>query len=112
METKANIDLSNILANIDYIVESYDDGADFYRIYKSGWIEQGGRAVVTNKSKILTLKKPYKTNKYYVYINATWSSEATGHNEGINIVSESQVKLSNDFDGECVCFWEAKGQGA
>lgn len=39
---KADTDLNNVDANIDYVVESFKEGEDWYRIYKSGWIEQGG----------------------------------------------------------------------
>ena len=43
---KADTDLSNVLSNIDYVVESQFPTADnnytWYRKYKSGWVEQGG----------------------------------------------------------------------
>ena len=43
---KANIDLSNTPANVDYVIESQeptaDNGYTWYRKYKSGWVEQGG----------------------------------------------------------------------
>lgn len=43
---KANIDLSNTPANVDYVVESQEptsaNGYTWYRKYKSGWVEQGG----------------------------------------------------------------------
>ena len=26
---------------VDYVVESYNDGTNWYRVYKSGWVEQG-----------------------------------------------------------------------
>ncbi len=42
LTNKANIDLSNTPSNIDYVVESYRNGTEWYRIYKSGWVEQGG----------------------------------------------------------------------
>ena len=44
LNLKATTDLSNVDANIDYVVESYQNGTNWYRVYKSGWIEQGGRA--------------------------------------------------------------------
>lgn len=47
---KANIDLSNTPANVDYVIESQEptsaNGYTWYRKYKSGWVEQGGRALV------------------------------------------------------------------
>lgn len=44
--SKADVDLGNIPANYDYVVESQlptaDNGYTWYRKYKSGWVEQGG----------------------------------------------------------------------
>ena len=42
---KADIDLGNISQNIDYVVEwksPTSSDPSWYRLYKSGWIEQGG----------------------------------------------------------------------
>lgn len=47
----AKTDLSNVSSNIDYIVESQEateeNGYTWYRLYKSGWVEQGGRNIGT-----------------------------------------------------------------
>lgn len=47
---KADADLGNIPANYDYVVESQlptdANGYTWYRKYKSGWVEQGGRCTV------------------------------------------------------------------
>ncbi|MDR2342781.1 MAG: phage tail protein [Campylobacteraceae bacterium] len=40
LNNKANIDLSNVSNNIDYVVETYKNATSWYRKYKSGWIEQ------------------------------------------------------------------------
>ena len=44
---KADVDLGNIPTNYDYVVESQeptaDNGYTWYRKYKSGWVEQGGK---------------------------------------------------------------------
>ena len=42
--SKADTDLSNVSSNIDYVVESYTDAetGQWYRLWKSGWLEQGG----------------------------------------------------------------------
>lgn len=46
---KADTDLSNVSSNIDYVVESQEpteaNGYTWYRLYKSGWVEQGGQFV-------------------------------------------------------------------
>ena len=45
---KANVALDNIPSNIDYVVESYENGVNWYRKYKSGWCEQG--SIYTNSN--------------------------------------------------------------
>ncbi len=55
----------------DYVVESYNDGnGNWYRKFKSGWVEQGGVLPVLSKveSKVVALLKPFATNKYTVLI--------------------------------------------
>lgn len=63
------------LANVNaasrgYVVESYHNGTDWYRIYSDGWIEQGGRfynnADVVNTISFL---KPFKNTDYSLLIN-------------------------------------------
>ena len=50
--SKADVDLGNIPANYDYVVESQlptaDNGYTWYRKYKSGWVEQGGRVTIAS----------------------------------------------------------------
>ena len=68
---KANIDLSNTPANVDYVVESQEptsaNGYIWYRKYKSGWVEQGGRCTVpatnglSSSSVTVTLPVPIAT---------------------------------------------------
>ena len=53
----------------DYVVESYSDGnGNWYRKYKSGWLEQGGVLPFLSKveNKVVSLLKPFATNKYTV----------------------------------------------
>lgn len=65
LNLKANSDLSNVSANIDYVVERYNEGTNWYRVYKSGWIEQGG--VLKNRTegvKTFNLLKPFANTNY------------------------------------------------
>lgn len=51
----------------DYVVESYSNGTEWYRLYKSGWLEQGGE-VYHNVKEIHTvnLLVPYRDTYYNV----------------------------------------------
>lgn len=65
LNIKANTSLSNVASNIDYVVERYNDGTNWYRVYKSGWIEQGG--ILRNRTeevKTFNLLKPFADTNY------------------------------------------------
>lgn len=67
MSNKANIDFSNVASNIDYVVESYSNGTNWYKIYKSGWIEQGGRMGSSTTS--VAFLKPFADTNYNLQIS-------------------------------------------
>ena len=37
-------------ADVDYVIETYTNGTDWYRTYKSGWCEQGGQTNIASGS--------------------------------------------------------------
>ena len=57
------------LTNVDYVVESQlpsaQNGYSWYRKYKSGWIEQGGRVTTSSTWNGGVLLPKAFTNKYY-----------------------------------------------
>lgn len=65
---RANTDLSNVASNIDYVVESYTNGSDWYRVYKSGWIEQGMIITATNQGATKNWLKSFKDTNYSIAI--------------------------------------------
>ena len=66
---KADIDLGNIPANYDYVIESQlptaDNGYTWYRKYKSGWVEQGGTHNRASSGKV-TLHVPMASTPYWI----------------------------------------------
>lgn len=72
LNDKADTDLSNVLANIDYVVESKLPTAQdltWYRVWKSGWVEQGGRYTLINQGdpgETITLPKEMADTNYIV----------------------------------------------
>ena len=80
----ANVDLSNLSAtgenhfvqlqsgvaqaDVDYVIESYQNGTSWYRVYKSGWCEQGGLVVniTPNQWTFVALLKEYADTNYTV----------------------------------------------
>lgn len=116
--TKANTDLSNVSANIDYVVESYDDGnGNWYRIYKSGWLEQGG---VSNTGQTVNFLKPFANTNYSIVGNEKLSTTTnpwanTGFKAMSCTTSSFYCYLSNTNSQNnlsTTVSWYACGQGA
>ena len=114
---KANADLSNCPPNYDYVVEHYNDGAgNWYRKYKSGWLEQGG-TYTTDSDKVgtITYLKPFSAvpsllvNVSKLTDGATWSGNANWDYlvPYYQTATSFTIKISI-WGGR----WEAKGQGA
>ena len=71
---KANTDLSNIPMGYDYVIESKfptTDDTSWYRLYKSGWLEQGnvspaktGDSSGFTLNTTITFPKPFADNNY------------------------------------------------
>ena len=61
---KADRDLENITANVSFVVETWRDGANWYRLYNDGWCEQGGSSTGNGNSGItVSLLKTYSDAK-------------------------------------------------
>ena len=114
---KANADLSNCPPNYDYVVEHYNDEAgNWYRKYKSGWLEQGG-TYTTDSDKVgtITYLKPFSAvpsllvNVSKLTEGATWSGNANWDYlvPYYQTATSFTIKISI-WGGR----WEAKGQGA
>ena len=109
---KANTDLSNVLENIDYVVESVvkPDGS-WCRKYKSHWLEQGGFVnIPASGAGTVTFLKPFADTNYNV--SAAW--KLSNHAESVCITAMSKTEISFDCTNGSVsdtAFWEAKGMG-
>lgn len=72
INNKADLDLSNVSGNIDFIIDSQKPTAEnnyaWYNKYKSGWVEQGGEY---QGSALMTITLPIqmKNDKYYLNAN-------------------------------------------
>ena len=125
----ANTDLSNLSAagenhfvqlqigisqaDVDYVVESYVNGASWYRVYKSGWCEQGGTATVqTNTepaaSNTITLLKPYLDTNYTVIIGGRYARYTTTAEPGARPVDGSSFAILTGGDATDF-YWSACG---
>lgn len=55
----------------DFVVDSYDDGTEWYKVYKSGWIEQGG---VSNTGETVNFLKSFANTDYSITGNEKLST--------------------------------------
>ena len=115
--SKADTSLSNVLANIDYVVESQvnSDGS-WYRKYKSGWLEQGGLAK-SNEDVTVTLLKPFADTNYSVQCTnrRLSTSDGWGWIFVLNMTATSFMARACYAGGDITninAMWEAKGMGA
>lgn len=111
---KANTDLSNVLANIDYVVESKvptESDPSWYRKYKSGWLEQGGLVASTSGATgtVQTLLKPFANANYTLTATARGTFDRT-----FLITSKTATTFSCAYSSSAVGAydWRAEGLGA
>ena len=105
--SKANTDLSNVLATIDYVVESKFPTADdptWYRKYKSGWLEQGG--IVPATAENITFLKPFANTNYTVVGNVCLTYRRVGEGDG-----SGSVLFFPEATSFCYVTWAARNFG-
>lgn len=91
LNAKADIDLGNLPANFDYVVESQvptaDNGYTWFRKYKSGWVEQGGITTFAkhnaNTSKENTVSLPVEMADTQYYVSAPTFITDAGNSQGL-----------------------------
>jgi hypothetical protein len=100
--------------NVDYVVESYNDGTNWYRVYKSGWVEQGGK--VTSQSALLSvsLLKPYANTLYSVIasVGSTTGNLSQTPAEAWPLTASAIQIAQYGGSATYTLYWEAKGKGA
>ena len=88
-----NGDFVNLNNGMDYVIESWQSGTSWYRLYKSGWLEQGGHVASTSTDMnfvSVTLYKPYTSNSITVVVG----SMALG-----NVTASTNVQLFGQVSG-------------
>jgi len=71
LDFRAELDLSNVDENIDFIVDSWTDNYNWYKKYRNGYIIQGGKAVNNpNGSANLTYNIAFASDQYTIMLSA------------------------------------------
>lgn len=94
---------------IDYIVESWREGTEWYRVYKSGWVEQGGEIAASNHGTV-SLLNPMASKNYFATVETTTDNS--------NFTNACAIKTRNTtgfewtaYQGSNTRMWYACGQG-
>ena len=88
-------EINNRLINLENskrIIEIWNEGTEWYRVWSDGWIEQGGQSYNAVDSEItIQLHKPYTNSDYFITqttgFNGAWSQTVTGWHIPATIVS-------------------------
>ena len=103
-------------SNVHVVVETYESGSSWYRIYDDGWIEQGGWKSgfsSANTFENVNLHKPFADTYYNVQVSGGGSVTTIYNykigNSSTNTTTAFKLLASNTG---AACFWYACGQGA
>lgn len=118
---KADIDLGNIPANYDYVIESQlptaNNGYTWYRKYKSGWVEQGGyKEISTGGSATISLPVAMVDTNYSAQM--TPAANTSGGSPRIAIIKSNLTTTTvilNWYsypDGTAKAYWQVSGMSA
>lgn len=120
---KADIDLTNTTPAISFatamdnsgirtVIETYQNGTSWYRVYSDGWCEQGG--VITNatyQGTTVNLLKSYSDTNYtgFVTLRRTSNDGQGDINPQFGIVNTSQVNIGGGAHNGSICQWVSYG---
>lgn len=108
---------SATLAQGDFVIETYTDGTRWYRLYNSGWIEQGGESSASIGS--ISFIKEFTNTNYSFISHVMMISNDTGYTLHGMYYGKTTTGISNAYvgqnqnvgrlDSNYIHCWEAKG---
>lgn len=117
VQTQVNTVSNKITSISDYIIESYHNGTEWYEVYKSGKVRQGGVATLGsgsyNRVATVTFLKKFKDTQYTLTVTAESDDLNFGYYKSkttTNCVVGSNVKANTNSKDKAD--WVAEGQGA
>lgn len=112
---KTDVDLSNCTK--PHVVETYNNGTDWYRIWSDGWCEQGGICGDHNTNSLLTvnLLVEYANTNYHVSKNYNGSNNTPLEDDEGSFFNKTTTTMqtycrgTSDIPSGQYSTWEAKG---
>lgn len=117
MQTKAQTDLANVTANIDFIVEHWEDSnGNWYDLYRSGKLEQGGLVSWSSSAyQTMMLPKEFADTNYFVdiVVNSGGSTGTPYSNyASVNDKTVSSFQFRTSATESKTATWYAVGKAA
>ena len=106
----------NSSLNNPELIESYQNGSNWYRIYSDGWIEQGGVAgtefstSASGSNQTITLLKPFANTNYTVSLTMSTTNNNIDPAAQLKMISKTKTSFTTLYS--CSKNWLAFGQGA
>ena len=115
LNKKVDVNLSNFPSNIDYCIENYvATNGNWYRIYKSGRLEQGGffgGNTGSWASVSITYLKPFKDTTHQLYCQGNWSDAAsTSCKITAKSTTGATITYANNLSSVQLSTWYAVGR--
>lgn len=110
---KADVDLTNCTK--PHIVETYQNGTSWYRVYSDGWCEQGGffGGQSSAQNKVCTFLKPFKDTNYKAHTTVYTTKTKDGYAYWMGTVaSYSTTSMTVRLDTNAYyegAWWSASG---
>lgn len=109
------VDVSS-LTECHTVVETYQNGTEWYRLYSDGWVEQGGMCNISQDSATtVNLLKSMSDTAYTILITARKDGSTQTGGDGnftADPISTSQFYWRNGDDFTGYGYWEVKGYAA
>lgn len=103
---------------IDYIVESYRNGTEWYEVYKSGKVRQGGKSNTAQSWRPITLSVPMANTDYNVQVTSEGYQKdlrsgvaCSNVDRTTTSLSVTSIQTNNTYSNQTVD-WIVEGQGA
>ena len=96
--------------NTPHIVEVYQNGTSWYRVWSDGWCEQGG--IVQGGRTTVTFLKPFLNNGYFMswqYQDVTDTNNVDFDKISVNSKTNTSAIIYAWINKTWTIMWEAKG---
>ena len=103
---------STLPENSDYVIESQEpteaNGYTWYRLYKSGWVEQGGRTTIPSTERTVTFLVEMQDTDY------TYQASGSSSTYGVGVSSLTTTSMKLDYAGSSTgkASWQVSGMSA